>query len=97
MILFPASGQLQCASILHAMARIRRDNPPGSTTRRWNGQLLTLAAILKYFALNKIYPAMTVAQILVITLVGLVMGEAVGGRHALGLVFGAVAIYLILA
>ena len=53
--------------------------------------------ILKYFALNKIYPAMTVAQILVITLVGLVMGEAVGGRHALGLVFGAVAIYLILA
>jgi multidrug transporter EmrE-like cation transporter len=53
--------------------------------------------ILKYFALNKIYPAMTVAQIVVITLVGYLMGEAVGGRHALGLVFGAVAIYLILA
>lgn len=53
--------------------------------------------ILKYYALNKIYPAMTVAQIVVITLFGYVMGEAIGGRHALGLVFGAVAIYLILA
>jgi multidrug transporter EmrE-like cation transporter len=53
--------------------------------------------ILKYFALNKIYPAMTVAQILVITLVGYVMGEAVGGRHALGLLLGVAAIYLILA
>jgi hypothetical protein len=58
---------------------------------------LLYSQILKYFALNKIYPAMTVAQILLITLVGYVMGEAVGGRHALGLVFGAVAIYLILA
>jgi multidrug transporter EmrE-like cation transporter len=53
--------------------------------------------ILKYFALNKIYPAMTIAQIVVITLVGFIMGEVVGLRHALGLVFGAVAIYLILA
>jgi len=53
--------------------------------------------ILKYFALNKIYPAMTIAQIVVITLLGFLMGEAVGARHALGLVFGAVAIYLILA
>jgi multidrug transporter EmrE-like cation transporter len=53
--------------------------------------------ILKYYALNKIYPAMTVAQIILITLVGYFMGEAVGGRHALGLAFGVVAIYLILA
>jgi multidrug transporter EmrE-like cation transporter len=53
--------------------------------------------ILKYYALNKIYPAMTVAQIVVITLVGYVLGEAVGARHALGLALGAVAIYLILA
>ena len=58
---------------------------------------LFYSQILKYFALNKIYPAMTVAQIVVITLVGYFMGEAVGGRHALGLLFGAVAIYLILA
>jgi|SRR5450432_1871566 multidrug transporter EmrE-like cation transporter len=58
---------------------------------------LFYSQILKYFALNKIYPAMTVAQIVVITLVGYLMGEVVGGRHALGLVFGAVAIYLILA
>ena len=53
--------------------------------------------ILKYFALNKIYPAMTVAQIIVITVCGYFLGEAVGGRHAAGLVLGAVAIYLILA
>jgi multidrug transporter EmrE-like cation transporter len=53
--------------------------------------------ILKYYALNKIYPAMTVAQIILITLFGYFMGEAVGGRHALGLAFGVVAIYLILA
>jgi multidrug transporter EmrE-like cation transporter len=53
--------------------------------------------ILKYYALNKIYPAMTVAQIIVITLIGYLLGETVGGRHALGLAFGAVAIYLILA
>ena len=52
--------------------------------------------ILKYFALNKIYPAMTIAQIMLITLLGLWMGEAIGGRHALGLLFGVLAIYLIL-
>jgi multidrug transporter EmrE-like cation transporter len=52
--------------------------------------------ILKYFALNKIYPAMTVAQIMVITVIGFWMGEAVGGRHVLGLLFGVLAIYLIL-
>ena len=53
--------------------------------------------ILKYFALNKVYPAMTVAQIVIITLYGLWAGEAIDTRHALGLAFGVVAIYLILA
>jgi uncharacterized membrane protein len=53
--------------------------------------------ILKYFALNKIYPAMTVGQIAVVTVAGLFLGEAIGGRHAVGLVLGAVAIYLILS
>ena len=52
--------------------------------------------ILKYFALNKIYPAMTVAQIILITLLGLWMGEAVGGRQLFGLLLGVLAIYLIL-
>ena len=52
--------------------------------------------ILKYFALNKVYPAMTVAQIVIITLYGLWAGEAIDTRHALGLAFGVVAIYLIL-
>jgi multidrug transporter EmrE-like cation transporter len=51
--------------------------------------------ILKHFALSKIYPAMTVAQIAVITVIGVAMGESIGGRHLLGLAFGAIAIYLI--
>lgn len=53
--------------------------------------------ILKYFELNKIYPAMTVGQIMLITLYGLLIGEMVTGRHALGLLLGVVAIYLILS
>lgn len=54
------------------------------------------AHILKYYPLNKIYPAMTVGQIIVVTVFGVLLGEAVAGRHALGLLFGVVAIYLIL-
>jgi multidrug transporter EmrE-like cation transporter len=52
--------------------------------------------ILKHFELNKIYPAMTVGQIMLVTLYGLVAGEMVSGRHAMGLLLGGVAIYLIL-
>jgi multidrug transporter EmrE-like cation transporter len=52
--------------------------------------------ILRHFSLNKIYPAMTVGQIIVITLAGFMLGESVGGRHALGLLLGGAAIYLIL-
>jgi multidrug transporter EmrE-like cation transporter len=54
------------------------------------------AVILKHYPLNKIYPAMTVGQIMLVTLFGILLGEMVAGRHALGLVFGAVSIYLIL-
>jgi len=53
--------------------------------------------ILKHYPLNKIYPAMTVAQIVLITLFGLVVGEAVNSRHALGLLCGMLSIYLILS
>lgn len=57
---------------------------------------LLYSQILKFYALNKIYPVLTTAQIMVITVIGIWMGEAVSGRHALGLLFGVVAIYLIL-
>mgnify|MGYP007051598082 CR=1 FL=1 len=57
---------------------------------------LAYSFVLKYYALNKVYPAMTVAQIVLITLYGLWIGAVVSGRHALGLLLGAVAIYLIL-
>ena len=53
--------------------------------------------ILKFYPLNKIYPAMTVGQIVLVTLYGIVIGEAIAGRHALGLLFGALSIYLILS
>lgn len=58
---------------------------------------LLYALILKHYPLNKVYPAMTVAQIVLITLYGLTIGEAVDLRHGIGLLLGVVAIYLILA
>ena len=53
--------------------------------------------VLKYYPLNKIYPAMTVAQIILITLYGLWIGEVISGRHSLGLLFGMLSIYLIMS
>ncbi|MBI3154323.1 MAG: hypothetical protein HYZ20_02845 [Burkholderiales bacterium] len=58
---------------------------------------LLYALILKHYPLNKVYPAMTVAQIVLITLYGLTVGEVVDLRHGLGLLLGVAAIYLILA
>ena len=58
---------------------------------------LLYSQILKHYALNKIYPALTVAQIVLITLYGLYAGEVIDGRDALGLLFGIVSIYLILS
>ena len=69
----------------------------GSSAVAYALSFILYSRILKFFALNKIYPAMTVAQIIVITLCGYLLGETVGSRHALGLVLGAIAIYLILA
>jgi multidrug transporter EmrE-like cation transporter len=68
----------------------------GISAASYTVSFVAYSRILKYFALNKIYPAMTIAQIIVITLCGLWMGEVVGGRQVLGLLFGVVAIYLIL-
>ena len=53
--------------------------------------------VLKYYPLNKIYPAMTVAQIMIITVYGLWIGEVISGRHSLGLLFGIFSIYLIMS
>ena len=53
--------------------------------------------VLKYYPLNKIYPAMTVGQIILVTLYGLWIGEVIDGRHSLGLLFGLVSIYLIMS
>lgn len=68
----------------------------GVSAALYAASFLAYSFALKYYALNKIYPAMTVAQIVLITLYGLWIGEAITGRHAVGLLLGAVAIYLIL-
>lgn len=52
--------------------------------------------VLKYYDLNKVYPVMTVGQIMLVTLYGLMIGEVITGRNAMGLLLGGVAIYLIL-
>jgi|GEM_PF-2153574 len=52
--------------------------------------------VLKHYALNKIYPAMTVGQIMLVTVYGMLIGEVITQRHAMGLMLGGVAIYLIL-
>ena len=57
---------------------------------------LLYALVLRTYPLNKIYPAMTVAQIAIITLYGLVIGESIDLRQAAGLLLAGVAIYLIL-
>ena len=53
--------------------------------------------ILQYFPLNKVYPAMTVGQIILVTIYGLWIGEFIDLRHSIGLVFGLLSIYLILS
>jgi hypothetical protein len=52
--------------------------------------------ILKYYELNKIYPVLTVGQIMLVAIYGLVIGEAITERHALGLLLGGISIYFIL-
>lgn len=58
---------------------------------------LAYSQMLRFYPLNKAYPFTTVAQILLVTMYGLAIGEAIGLRHALGLLLGVVAIYLILS
>ena len=58
---------------------------------------LLYALVLKTYALSKVYPVMTLAQIGLVTAWGLFTGEAVGLRHAAGLALAAVAIWLLLA
>ena len=58
---------------------------------------IAYSQMLRFYALNKAYPLTTVAQILLVTIYGVAIGEVIGMRHALGLVLGVVAIYLILS
>lgn len=57
---------------------------------------LLYALVLRSYPLSKVYPAMTVAQIAIVTLYGLTAGETLDLRHALGLLLAGVAIVLIL-
>ena len=52
--------------------------------------------LLRQFPISKIYPVMTVVIILVITVYGFFTGETIGLRHAIGIVLGMGAVYLML-
>jgi hypothetical protein len=54
------------------------------------------AHILKLYPLNKIYPAMTLGQIMLVTFFGVLLAEAVAVPHALRLLLGMATMYLIL-
>jgi multidrug transporter EmrE-like cation transporter len=58
---------------------------------------LLYAVILKHYPLNKIYPAMTVGQIILVSIYGMWIGEIIDTRHAVGFLFGMLSIYLILS
>jgi len=68
----------------------------GVSAVSYAASFILYSRILKYFALNKIYPAMTIGQIMLVTLYGFSIGEVINGRHALGLLCGMLSIYLIL-
>jgi multidrug transporter EmrE-like cation transporter len=68
----------------------------GVSAVSYAASFILYSRILKYYPLNKIYPAMTVGQIILVTIYGLWIGEAIDTRHAIGLLLGAVAIYLIM-
>lgn len=58
---------------------------------------IAYSQMLRFYPLNKAYPLTTVAQILLVTMYGFAVGEVIGYRHAIGLVLGVIAIYLILS
>jgi drug/metabolite transporter (DMT)-like permease len=69
----------------------------GLAAASYTFSFILYSRVLQHYPLNKVYPAMTVAQIILITLYGLVVGEVIDARHALGLLFGIASIYLILS
>ena len=69
----------------------------GISAVSYSFSFILYSRVLKYYPINKIYPAMTVAQIILITLYGLWIGEVISGRHSLGLLFGMFSIYLIMS
>jgi hypothetical protein len=58
---------------------------------------IAYSRILKFYALNRIYPAMTIVQMVLLICYGLWVGEVLGTRQAAGLVLGMVSVYLILS
>jgi multidrug transporter EmrE-like cation transporter len=58
---------------------------------------LLYSLVLRTYPLNKVYPTMTVAQIGIVTIYGLVIGESLDLRQAAGLALAVLAIYLILS
>lgn len=62
----------------------------------YGASFLMYALALKTYPLNKVYPVMTVAQLAIVTVYGMAIGESIDLRHALGLLLAVAAIVMIL-
>lgn len=68
----------------------------GVAALAYGTSFLLYALALKAYPLNKVYPLMTVAQLAIVTVYGLSIGESIDLRHGLGLLLAVAAIVLIL-
>jgi uncharacterized membrane protein len=57
----------------------------------------TYYLVLKYFAISRVAPVMTVGVLVIVVLYGIYSGEAVSGKHAAGLMLGGLSSLLILS
>ena len=67
----------------------------GVAALAYGASFLLYALALRSYPLNKVYPVMTVAQLAIVTVYGLAVGETVDLRHALGLLLAVAAIVVI--
>ena len=68
----------------------------GVAALSYGTSFLLYALALRSYPLNKVYPVMTVAQLAIVTIYGMAIGEAIDLRHAMGLLLAVGAIVLIL-
>lgn len=60
------------------------------------GALFVYMHLMRLYPISRIYPALTVMVIVVITVYGALIGEVISIRHLAGLALGGAAVYLLL-